>query len=614
MKNQQWFKLEGNKSATSLFAQISAYDVMQPAQQANNLLHYRMYNARDIQSLSIANYVTSTVPNSNNQSSGLKPSAINLNVIKSVIDTLVAKVTKNKIKPTFLTTGGTLTQRTDAKKLTNFNFGVLYAAKAYNIAPLVFRDACIFGTGFIKVFLESKKIVIERVFPDEILIDPADGYYNNPRQLIQRKFYTKDSLIDLFPDHEVAINSAKEIYMSHGDNMPVIMVAEAWYLPKGKSKGKHCIAINGTMLFEEQYKDNFFPFVKYDFNEPVLGYWGSGIAEELKGIQIEIGRLLYHIQESMRLLQKPRIYMEMGSKVNPKHLNTDIGTIVPYTGQAPIIYTAQTVHPEIFQQLESLYLKAYEIVGLSQLSANSQKPSGLNSGRALAEYNDIETERFANIAQRYEQFFVDMSEVVIKCLSKLGNYKANTFDKMAGVKSIDFKDIKAATDDYVIQTFPSSALPTTPAARLDVVNQMAEAGYIDPEVAKQLLDFPDLEAFSRTELAPMQFVSKSIESALLEGEYIEPEPYQPLDLSIKLAQQYYCWGKANNAPEKNLDLVRTYIDDCLSLQAMVTVPEAVSPAQSMSQAMVDQTLMQPQQAPMMPEQQQMDMANPLQMG
>jgi len=586
-----WYNKEGDEAAKTIFQLINYWDSTQSVVQAHNMTNLRLYSNREALNSSIAGYVLST-------SEGYRNSAVNnfntnknlisLNVVKSCVDTLTSKIGKNKIRPTFLTTGGTLKQRVSSKKLTNFNFGVLYDSKAYSVLPLVLRDAFIFGTGFVKVFLQNKRIKVERVYPDEIMVDLADGYYNNPNQMFQRKLVSKEAIKELYPDLADRIENVKSISLGQNQSsQDTILIVEGWKLPRGKKPGRHIICIEGIMLQEEVYKDDFYPFAKITYTDPVKGYWGTGVSEELKGIQLEINRLMNHITESMRLLQYPRIFLEAGSKVNPRHITNEIGTIIPYVGAAPIVHVAQTVAPEIFNQLESLYAKSYEIVGISQLSAQSQKPSGLNSGKALQEYNDIETERFATTAQKYEELFIDVSDVIIKCLFKLGNYKANTFDKLAGVQSIEFSEIREAIDEYVIQTFPSSALPTTPAARLSVVNEMSQAGYIEPEVAKQLLDFPDLEAYARTDMAPLQMIQKAIESSLLEGIYIEPEPYQPLNLSVKMAQQYYCWGKLNDAKESNLELVRNYIEDCLSLVTMM-VPPPIAPAQQMLDTQLEQ--------------------------
>jgi hypothetical protein len=43
----------------------------------------------------------------------------------------------------------------------------------------------------------------------------------------------------------------------------------------------------------------------------------------------------------------------------------------------------QAMHPEVYNHLDRLYQRAYEISGISELSATGKKPAGLESGAAL---------------------------------------------------------------------------------------------------------------------------------------------------------------------------------------------------------------------------------------
>jgi hypothetical protein len=47
------------------------------------------------------------------------------------------------------------------------------------------------------------------------------------------------------------------------------------------------------------------------------------------------------------------------------------------------------------------------------LSAAAQKPAGLDSGKALREYNDIESDRFMTIGQAYERYYLQLAKLDI---------------------------------------------------------------------------------------------------------------------------------------------------------------------------------------------------------
>ena len=581
----KWWEKEGNEAAVSIFTLMRHWDTTQGAIQASNLRNMKLYANREVQSLSIAQYVLSS--SQDYMAGGLfggafwnRPNRITLNVVKSCIDTLYSKIGKNKVKPTFLTTGGSIKHRQRAQKLNNYLFGLFWEHNVYAIAPMAFKDSLIFGTGYIKIFRDhNNKITYERVFPDEITCDPADGYYGSPRALFQRKFVSKDYLVELYPEHKDAIMNVRQTDISFtGAAQETCLVCEAWHLPPN---GRHVICVDGVTLFEEEWVEDDFPFVIIKYTESSIGFFGTGLCEDLLGIQVEINRLLLHIQESMRLLSHPRIFIETGSKVNSRHITNEIGTIIPYTGTPPIIQVAQTVHPELFSQLENLYQKAFQICGVSALSAMSQKPAGLNSGAAISEYNNIETERFARTEQQYEQLFIDLAKKTCKELDKTPGYTICAPTKDAGLEKIKWRDIQLPADEYSIQCYPTSALPKTPALRLQHVKDMLDMGVIDPMQANELLDFPDLDAYNRITLSPFKLAHKVAEGILFDCHYVAPEPFFNLDLMQKTAQFYFSWALTlDEVNEDNLDLLRKFIDDVelLKTQAAIQAQEAMPPS------------------------------------
>jgi hypothetical protein len=564
----RWYNLEGEDSAKSVFGLVHDYDKSSANYQQTNLKNLRLYSNRELQSLNIANFVLSGLQDMTNGTSSqamLKPNRLTLNVVKSCIDTLYSKVGKQRIKPTFLTSGGAYAQQTRAKQLSDFMFGLFHGGGMYEIAPMAFKDSLIFGTGFIKVIKQKSKIIFERVMPDEIVVDFGDGYYGKPRSMYQRKFMTKEALYQQFPKLKNIIASAPVDRIDGGcaQTLDVVQVIEAWHLG---DDGKHVIALESGMLFEEEYKLAMFPFAQIHYTEPTVGYWGIGLSEDLQGIQIELNRLLISVQESMRRLAQPRIFLEQGSKVNPRHINNEIGTIVSYVGTPPIFQTPSVVSPEITAQIENLYNKAFQVAGISQLSAQSVKPAGINSGRALQEYNDIETERFARTVQQYEMLYIDVAHIVCALLENSPSFTVSAWSRDNGVQKITYGDVKVPKDEYVVQCFPTSMLPKTPAARLSTVQEMMNSGIIDSEIGMDLLDFPDLDAAQRYRMGPMKLARKQIEAILFEGKDVTPEPYMNLQMTLKLAQELYCWSLTVEIPDTNREKLQGYIDSIITLQ------------------------------------------------
>lgn len=586
-----WWEEENSDTAAKVLFQVLNQWDKTSSLQAQNIRNMRLYSNREVSALSIASYITGAgvTPDANINAPG-QSSRISINVVKSCVDTLVAKIAKNKIKVQFLTSGGTLEQQTRGKKLTKFMFGHLQDTGATELYKLAFRDALIFGTGFVKTIREDGKIRKERIFPDEIMVDPADSYYGCPRTMYQRRFIPKATVISQFPERAADIECLKTADLFRGDAVePMLIVAEAWRLPSNEQEGRRMLAVDGVSLVDEEWEHDYFPFAIIRYNEPQLGFWGVSLPEEISGIQLEINRVTRHIQECQRLISFPRIFHEVTSKFNPAHFVNGIGTFIPFSGQMPVVNTPQAVGVEVYNWLDNMIRRAYEITGISQLSASSHKPAGLDSGKALMVYNDIESERFVLLGQAFEKFIVDdcMRSAM---LFKDGDIVSAT-TKFDGLKKLRWGDIKMPHDEYVMQTFPVSSLPNTPAAKLQMVTELKNEGYVQPEEAAELLDYPDLDANAAIRLSPMKLVRKAIERALLEGDYIAPEPFLPLPLALKTAQSYFCWAQLNDFPEERLALVQQYIEDCIAIQ-MAAAPSFTAPV-GPSQQILEQQLTAP---------------------
>jgi len=581
----RWWLAPDDEIAGAVHSNVRFLDEQQSGRRETDLKHLRLYGGTQYEGFRARTYARN-----------LSENRITLNVIKSAVDTATAKIAKNSPRASFLTTGGDWSAQKKAKKLTQLTDGVFYSSGVRRQGPVWFRDACVLGSAFAKVYASDGDIHVERVLPCEVYVDDADAVYGEPRSMFQVRYVDRAVLREMYPRHAEAIDEAKEAdaeelgYAGRDLLADQLEVIEAWHLPSGKKAkdGKHVITIENAWLVKEKWEDDWFPFAVLRWSDPMIGFWGTGLAEELTGIQVEINQLLQKIQRSFELLAVPTVYLQQGSKVLKEHLTNQIGRIVTYLGQPPMVVTPQTVHPEVFAHLDRLYQRAFEIAGISMLSASGKKPSGLDSGRALREYSDIESERFSTVAKAYEEFHLGIARLVVAHARKLaasGKFRATGLDGRF-LREIEWKDVDLAEDKYVLQAWPVSALPQTPAGRLQTVQELYGAGFLDKETALQLLDFPDLQEASSLALAPLDLIRAQLEKMLDDGEYQPPEPYQDLELARRTAQYAEQRGKIDGAPAANLELVRQYIDACGALlsQAQAASQPAAPPALPMPQA------------------------------
>lgn len=594
-----WWRTKKNSAHTDVFPYVRQLDNFQGYKQQDNLRNMRLYGNMEFSGISAFNYAR-TEPTYNVQN------RVTLNIVQSMIDTVVSKIAKNKPRPYFLTNNGDWSQQRKAEKLTQFSEGQFYGTDFYAKASIAFKDACIFGTGCLKIYrggLDSAEIKVERVFIDEIMVDDREAYYGEPRQLHQRKWVHKDVLKAAFPGHDGAVDIASEsMNAQSGKNYrersgDMVLVVESWHLRSGeKAKdGRHTICIDNATLCDESYDKDYFPFVFFRWNLKPIGFFGQGISEQLTGLQLEINKILRTIQISMHLVSVPKLLVEASSKVVTAHLNNKIGGIIKYAGVKPEYSPLGAVPPELFTHLNTLYTRAYEIVGVSQLSSQSQKPQGLNSGKALRTYNDLETERFMETGLRYEKTFLDAIKIMLDLAKDIAGETGNYEVKCPGsgfLKTIKWDDVQLDEDQYILQAYPTSALSQNPAGRLQEVQELLQAGFVSKEDGMKLLDFPDLKRYYNMTNSGLEDINRQIEQCMEEGQYQSPEPYQNLQLGLQKFQQAYLMYRTQNAPEDRLDLLRRWMEDAKAL-----LDQAQQASQQMQAAAQNPQLGQPAPQP-----------------
>ena len=574
----KWWLGDQDKAHRNVQAVVAAIEENQNFRRIQNLRYARLYANREIIGFGATTFDRPL-------SKDAITNRVTYNVVKATTDTASSKIGKSKPRPLVLTSGGDFSEQQKGKKLSKYLEGVFDVANTYEIGQRVFVDACVFGTGAMKVFFDFDKgePVTERVFIDEIIVDDAEGIHGNPRQLHQRKIISRDVLIDMFPESADKIMRADPADNSHrgtsSSSADQIEVIESWHLPSGQSAGdgRHVISIDNTTLLSEEYKKDYFPFVFFRWSPSLLGFFGTGIAEELIGLQIEINKLLRNIQQAQNLAAVPRVFVESSSNVVSEHITNEIGSIIKYVGNAPVISPSPAMSSEVYAHLETLYARAFEIVGISQLSASSRKPTGLNSGVAIRESQDIESERFALVAQRYEKMFIDTAKHIIDVSRDVYEQLPDLSIKVKGkefIETIKWKDVDLEDDKFSLRVFPTSLLPKTPAGRLQTVQELVQSGFIGKKEALSLLDFPDLEHVINLENAAIDDVNRIMEILVDEGRYIAPEPFMDLQLSLKISQNTYLQSKVKNVPEDRLDLIRRFMEDVIALQ-QAAQPEPV---------------------------------------
>lgn len=516
---------------------------------------------------------------------------LRLNVVKAVVNTAVAWIATNKVRSMFLTEKGNREQRERGKKLGQFVVGLRKHLGLHNTGMLVFRDGGIFGDGFIKVMPTYKygaggkrldgDIIAERVLCEDLIVDDVESTHGNPRNIIQHAEVDPECVIDEFgkkfkDEVHDSVRIRESLVPHSGRAISPVSLMEAFHLGGENDPGRHVLCTDKVTIIDEPWGSRF-PYARWGWDPPIRGYFAIGIAEELASIQREINYLLKKIQTLMTLATS-QVWVEKGSGVNLARISNADFAAREYKGRPPIFMAVQAVSPEYFAQLDRLWERAFEVIGVSQMSATGEKPKGLSTGTAVRNYRDITTRRFLHVQQRWEDFNVDevddrLVDAARQIAKETGRYKMLTSTGKY-VEDLDFKKVDLDRDKYIMQAHPVSFLPDEPAGQMQTLK---EFGDISPEIQKQLitsLTYPDLEDAVARANGAQRLCDLLIQRMLDDGEARVPDAFIDPAVSIPMFRAAIMDAEIDGVPDERIQLLRDFVVETQRLWAPPTPPAA----------------------------------------
>ncbi len=458
-------------------------------------------------------YWTAANPNQMLADLGTLPS---LNLVRSCIDTVTSKISQTKPLPQFTPIKGTWKTRRVCKQAQIYFDDFFQGQKLYAQGVKVARDAMLFEYGVLWADDESKSVT--RLAPWEFSYDPAEYNFGKMRRCnIERREYPLNLLaakIKKFPDlaQKLAGNPGAKCTYQVYYNLDEGQVFEF--------ADKECIA-------ERKIKYDVAPFVMLWYRSPIKGWGSASMADSLMPIQEQVDRTTGTIHEALELspanfIVVPKIAGAGGtsSGIKKSELSNQIGNVYEYVSapgmSSPIeVMAPAPIDPTYLQLLKFFIDQGYQMEGVSQLSAQSKKPAGANSGVALQTLEDVESERFNAWLQDYIHMFVDLAEICIKVFPP----EDDILPGRTGRSSIKWKEIVDQQKLFNVQTSPVSNLSRDPATKMEQVQKLISMQIIKPEMASSLLEFADLEKAYAVTSASYDDCQKIIERAVETGEY-----------------------------------------------------------------------------------------------
>lgn len=580
-----WEQEDDQRVAHEVFAVADSIRSDDEIRRLQIQLHASLYANRPMTSLDFDTYWRGEGDDVLGAGAGSANSDVTYNVIKSCVDTLTNRIAQHKPLPFFLSSEGSYSDQRRCKKMGQFVAGQFEHLDVFRRARLAFREACIYGTGLLKVHRVGDTFQVDNVRLHELLVPYEEAYYGTPRQMHHKMRINAGQLAGIFPEHREAILMHAQ---RDGRRGQMIEVVESWHLPSGpttpsadgdneirRHDGLRTLCIADVCLLRVPWEHDYFPFCAIRFDEPTYGgFWGTGIGHSLRQIQVQLNEMVNVAQVCARRFALPIILLNKDAKISTQKVGNELGQIFEVNAPTDIVFaTTEGIPEDVKYQVTQMFEKAFQLVGISTLSAQSKKPSGTDSAVALRELDDIETDRFSLVQLAYEELCGEVARCLIDIAREM---HADGVDPETRVRSrrffqsIRWSEIDLDDDKYVMDQFPTNFFSRTPTAKLQQATEYMQAGLLDPMEVKRAMDFPDLKAITSLETAPIDELH-DIFSGFLEGRrYQAPEPDMPLQQGIVLATQYAAKARQDSAPQKALQKLRDWVVDAMSMMQPLT--------------------------------------------
>ena len=462
-------------------------------------------------------------------------SSVQENVIRSCIDTLTSKIASQKVRPFINTVNGTFKQLQIAKQAQDF-FDSLYDEQNINkIVSDAFRDACVFDRGIIYVDTADKKVY--KVFPWQVYVDPREASYNRLTQITWKQEQFPISLLPIKVDN---------------DEMETVTYYQYWDL----NKGKHYFWIPELDKYEEEKWDGgCLPFLFLNYTSPVKATTSQSVVDLLYGIQMEIDCLLNKVKDASQLCSPMQYFVPEGSNIKANKLTNRVGEVYTYsmppnvTASPITVSTTPFMDPQWMQTVETLKQHAYEMVGISQLSATSQKPQGLNSGVALNTIEDIESDRFETQLNSVIHIYIDLAKLMIQLFPP----EEDILPRNRMRSNIKWADIVQARDEICIQFSAADKLSNDPSTKLQQLQALYAAGLIPQSHIAKLMEIPDIDDGYNLATNSIKAVYAVIDDCIEYGNFDVPD-YIPNQMLLEEIMNTILSLKAANNPDNKVDI------------------------------------------------------------
>jgi len=612
--DQRWYDYPDDMAHECLFSEVSGIEQNQVAINQANFLNACLYTNRRIPGIDWGTQ--------EERPQDYAPiSTTHENITSQVVETISALVGKNRPKPTPVVKDASFTVERMAQDIGHYIEAEFKRHNVYDKGHQIFDDSTWAATAGLKLDFEYDEngnevdYFVERVHPDEIVVDERCARYGMPQELFQRKLVPKDMLIAAYPDFETEIRVAHEAGSGHYTDYNAVsaefaVVLEGWRRGYMGEPGRHIICLENVTLVDEVYDRDVFPFVFFRWFDLPGQFYGRPLVEELASGQIRYNELDWKIRLCQDIVAVPRIFADVGSEISVEQLDDSVAKIIRVQGNRPEMVNWPAVQAELYNEREREKNGMFARGGISQMSAQAKLPDNvrLDSSKALREFNMIENQRFAKQARRYENMYIECAKHIMYLSAKLFKSKGKVaFQNRTLVDEIDWDhllELLKSGNHFDLQIEASSSFNSLPASREDTINTWIFNGWISPERGMELQGpSPDLEGEVQLLGARVRDIKHTLEKLDRDVQpFPAPSGYQDLQTGMRMVHLTYLRRRnQKEVPPKVLHNYETWMAQAQGLvdegTAQANAADKIREQQAMAEMGMDPAALQANLAP-----------------
>lgn len=434
-----------------------------------------------------------------------------LNVIKSCVDAVTSKISTSHVRPYCNAIKGSFKTIQICKQLQIFFDYYFDEFNLYNMCTTALRNACIFDQ--CHIYIEPETMEPKLIMPWNL--------YTMQNEQVKKTCYVEfyNNSVESVPDYIYNILTAaekKQNYITYGIYINTKEHEKAYF-------------INRQYRKKEKYEHDIIPVATIKYTEPVVGNNSLSIPDMLCGIQIEVDELMKRIAKASRKNPGMTIAIPNASNIAVGELNNEIGNIIQYntagSDQPVSVMTPAFISEQYMSLLDDLIEKAYNLVGISQLTAQGKKTPGLDSGIALATQEDIESDRFQSVLTSYIQLYTTVAKIIVQIATDDDSImKPSRYDL-----KLTWKDVREDYGKMRLEFSAADSLSKDPSEKLKQLQALATAGIIPATQIASLLEIPDINRGYSAANNGFNCTQSIIDACIYDDKYEIPD-YVPIEM------------------------------------------------------------------------------------